>query len=324
MLVTTSGAGVPSEVGSNRGCAGGPFLPFHVVGRGRPRPDPPPDSTPPPPATRNPRTRPAVCRPSYRGGGSGSAGLYLPKRLAFWKPKVLAGRDHRPPFPTGDRPGDLGVRLTPSGGGSGSVPRHPLRRAEKVPAALPRATRRGSDTLRLQLRPPGGWTTPGGAASRCARPSPPGVRGAEYALVNPLESGWRSMLTGCARGPKTVHVPPPTALGGHGWALRTGRSSRPPPFAGGIPPTPSGRAGIASLDPAPEHTPTTMDARPTQRPCALPPADRAGARSTLRRPPTPSGRAFGELRSSSHPRNLGWERHPPAGVGRSRRVTPRD
>ncbi|SHJ03616.1 hypothetical protein SAMN05421803_103228 [Nocardiopsis flavescens] len=78
--VTTSVAGVPSEVGSNRALPVGPFLPLQVVGRGRPRPDPPPESAPPPPGTCAPRTRPAVCRPSCRGGGSGSAGLYLSKR----------------------------------------------------------------------------------------------------------------------------------------------------------------------------------------------------------------------------------------------------
>ncbi len=166
VLVTASVVGVPSEVGSDRALPGGPFLPFRVVGRGRPRPDPPPDSTPPPPGTCDPRTRPLVCRPSHRGGGSGSAGLYLSKRRASWRPKVLVGRDHRPPFPAGDRPGELQVRLTPSGGGSGSVPRNPLRRSGRVPAALPRATWRGSDALRLWLRAPGGWTTPTGAAGR--------------------------------------------------------------------------------------------------------------------------------------------------------------
>ncbi|SHK84312.1 hypothetical protein SAMN05421803_1371, partial [Nocardiopsis flavescens] len=61
---------------------------------------------------------------------------------------------------------------------------------------------------------------------RCARPSPPGVRGAEYALVDRLGSGCGSTLTGCAWGPETVHVSPPMALGGHGCALRTGRAPR--------------------------------------------------------------------------------------------------
>ncbi|SHI66916.1 hypothetical protein SAMN05421803_101886 [Nocardiopsis flavescens] len=191
--VTTSGAGVPSEVGSNRATPVGPFLRSRMVGRGRPRPDPPPDSTPPPPGTCAPRVCPVVYRPLCRGGGSGSAGLYLPKRRASWKPKVLVGRDHRPPSPTGDRPGDLHVRLTPWSGARGNVPRHPLRRAGQVCAALPRATRRGSDALRPWSSAPSGWTTPGCAADRYPRPHParPGVGAAPSGRGRGLQEGER-------------------------------------------------------------------------------------------------------------------------------------
>ncbi|SHK98887.1 hypothetical protein SAMN05421803_1561, partial [Nocardiopsis flavescens] len=151
----------------------------------------------------------------------------------------------------------LHPRVVERAGNRGPTPRDPRQR----------------DTLRLWSGAPGGWITLCGAAGRCVRPSPPWVRGAEYALVNPLGSGWRCMLTGCGRGPKTVHASPPTALGGHGCALRSGRSSRSPPFSGGIPPTPGGWAGIASLDPAPDDTPTTGDVHRTHRPSGLPCAD---------------------------------------------------
>ncbi|SHK66091.1 hypothetical protein SAMN05421803_1272 [Nocardiopsis flavescens] len=121
--------------------------------------------------------------------------------------------------------------------------------------------------------------------SRYARPSPPGVRGAEYALASPLEPGCRSTLTGCAWGPKTVHVSPPMALGGHGWALRTGRSSRPPPFVGGIPPV--SRAGLGSprltqprITPPPLRT-CIERARPAV--CRAPTAPGPGLRSAGRR-----------------------------------------
>ncbi len=177
-------------------------------------------------------------------------------------------------------------RQGPAGAGAGESRwvDDPGQRGPRVPAALPRATWCGSGTLRLGSGVPGGWATPCGAAGRCARPSPPWVRGAEYALVNRLGSGWRSMLTGCGRGPKTVHVSPPTALGGHGCALRTGRLSRPPPFAGGIPPAAvselgSPRSTQPRMTPPP---PATCIKRAALKVCRPPTAPGPGPRSAGR------------------------------------------
>ncbi|SHK23087.1 hypothetical protein SAMN05421803_1164 [Nocardiopsis flavescens] len=165
----------------------------------------------------------------------------------------------------------------------------PARWSEQAPAASTPCGPDGSDTLRLWLGAPGGWTTAGGVPGRYARPSPPCVRGGRYALPKPAGVGVSINAHRLCLGSQDRARFTPYGIG-RAWVGSTfGPLAAPTALCRGHSSRLKGWAGIASLDPAPDDTPTTSDVRPTCSTENLPPADCAGARSTLRWPPAPSG-----------------------------------
>ncbi len=134
-----------------------------------------------------------------------------PRARRCARPSPPRGRASRQPRPYPARPE---VCATPSGWGRGlrAGGQPPLAGRGRYPRPSPPAARVGAT--------PSGWgwglwaggQPPPAGRGGYARPSPLWVRGAEYALVNRLASGWRSMSTGCAGDPEAAHVPPPTAL----------------------------------------------------------------------------------------------------------------
>ncbi|SHK16364.1 hypothetical protein SAMN05421803_114138 [Nocardiopsis flavescens] len=205
MRVTASGAGVPSEVGSDRALPVGPFLRFHVVGRGRPRP--------------------RTAHPHHPGRASNAP--------ARWSAaSCIVGADPAPPvctFPSGDRPGNQrswpgattdrpSQRVTvletsefvspPRAEVPGACPETPCGGPGEYPRPPPRATLRGSDALRPWPGAPGGWTTPTGWAGRVpAAPHPHGS--AEPGT--PSSTPWSRGAAPCSRAvpgaqrPCTLH-----------------------------------------------------------------------------------------------------------------------
>ncbi|CAL9486960.1 hypothetical protein SUDANB121_03172 [Nocardiopsis dassonvillei] len=183
-------AGVTSEVGQARPFPGGPFLRGPVwpggAGLARTRPVSPHHSRCEP----NAQARRSAAR-RLRRDGPALRGLYLPKRPGFWKPTLAVGSDYRPPFPTGDRPGNLQVRLPPWGRGRGS-PSTPLcpgwesllwssppgAEVRAMPSGCGRGSGKDNNPLRHKSR------------SFLPRPPVPGVGRVAAALIPPVSGTW--------------------------------------------------------------------------------------------------------------------------------------